>query len=113
MGARDAVAPERQSRSVNKGQDRCRCLKLLAHGRQSVQQAIPRWLPFVKSQLIRQLWCGGDTGTRQSVVKAQDPDPTSVEDVVERRVIRRIRRRLSAGYPAQLRETKHPPGMCV
>ena len=45
----------------------------------------------------RERRCRGDAGARDAVVEAQHPDPAAVEDVVQRGVVRRVRRRPGRG----------------
>ncbi len=95
-----ARGAERESGPVDERPDRARLRELAAHGGQPLEQAVPRGRALLQPQRAGQRRRGGDAGARDAVVEPQDPDPSPREDVVQRRVVRGIRRALLGGEDA-------------
>ena len=58
-----------------------------------MEQLPPCRFAFDESQFVRERIGGRNARAGQAVVEAQHPNPAAVEDVVQRRVVRRVRRR--------------------
>jgi len=68
---------------MDEGGDRFGVDELFADGGQSGEKSLPGGGAFGKTQFIGETILNGDTGARETVGKAEDPDPASVEDVVD------------------------------
>ncbi len=82
---------------MDEREDRTRALELRADRREPVEQPLPGRSALRERERPRELGRRGDTGARDAVAKAQDPDPPAAEDVVDRGVVDRVRRGLRRG----------------
>ena len=89
---------------MDEGQRGSRAGELLPHGRQAIEQALPRRLALLESQRAGQGGARRDARAREAVAESQNPDPAAVENVVEGGVVRRVGRRLARGQDVHLVE---------
>jgi hypothetical protein len=77
---------------MDEGGDRFGVDELFADGGQSGEKSVPGGGAFGEREFFGEVILSGDTGAREAVGKAEDPDPASVEDVVESGRVGRIGR---------------------
>ena len=83
---------EREPRRVDEWPDRIRAGELSPDRREPGEEALPGGCARRKLDLGREPRGDGDSRAREAAFESQHPDPASVEDVVHRRGVDRIRR---------------------